>query len=178
MLVRVSRCGPSSRPLQQCLHTEPHQPALRTPSRALRQVECIQVMAPVYYNINQPLRLRDDCSSLTRDLIGFAAGPAATPPAGRDRASSRAAAGAICHPCVTYKPHTRQKTSHTCFDKCVEKPGSSLDNSEKVAACVCLHLLHDHQACVAKCFDRYIEATAFVSKVFATRMTREANNAH
>jgi hypothetical protein len=25
-----------------------------------------------------------------------------------------------------------QRTSHTCFEKCIGKPGTSLDNSEKV----------------------------------------------
>nr|CAH8862081.1 unnamed protein product [Trichobilharzia regenti] len=53
-----------------------------------------------------------------------------------------------------------EKMSDKCFEKCVSKPGTSLDNSE--------------QKCIGLCMDRYVEAWNLVSKVFAARIRREA----
>ncbi|XP_014678645.1 PREDICTED: mitochondrial import inner membrane translocase subunit Tim13-B-like isoform X2 [Priapulus caudatus] len=52
-----------------------------------------------------------------------------------------------------------QKMSDKCFNKCVTKPGASLDNSE--------------QKCVAMCMDRYMDAWNLVSRTYATRLQRE-----
>eukprot|EP00241_Pyramimonas_parkeae_P009115 CAMPEP_0114250006 /NCGR_PEP_ID=MMETSP0058-20121206/14464_1 /TAXON_ID=36894 /ORGANISM="Pyramimonas parkeae, CCMP726" /LENGTH=83 /DNA_ID=CAMNT_0001363627 /DNA_START=48 /DNA_END=299 /DNA_ORIENTATION=+ len=42
-----------------------------------------------------------------------------------------------------------------CIDKCISRPGSSLSSSE--------------QTCLARCCDRYIEATKVVSGVILKR---------
>eukprot|EP00048_Salpingoeca_helianthica_P022415 m.18077 g.18077 ORF g.18077 m.18077 type:complete len:89 (+) comp7291_c0_seq2:1128-1394(+) len=51
------------------------------------------------------------------------------------------------------------RTSHSCFEKCIGKPGTSLDNSEKT--------------CLSKCMDRYMETVNFVTRVYASRLQRE-----
>ncbi|CDS43624.1 Mitochondrial import inner membrane translocase subunit Tim13 [Echinococcus granulosus] len=48
-----------------------------------------------------------------------------------------------------------------CFEKCVSRPGTSLDNSE--------------QKCLGNCMDRYMDSVNLVSKVFANRLRQEAN---
>ncbi|TGZ62390.1 hypothetical protein CRM22_007469 [Opisthorchis felineus] len=52
-----------------------------------------------------------------------------------------------------------QRMSDKCFEKCVPKPGVSLDNSE--------------QKCVGMCMDRYVDAWNLVSRTFAARVRRE-----
>ncbi|KAL5971545.1 Mitochondrial import inner membrane translocase subunit Tim13-B [Taenia solium] len=48
-----------------------------------------------------------------------------------------------------------------CFEKCVSKPGASLDNSE--------------QKCLGNCMDRYMDSVNLISKVFVNRLRQEAN---
>ncbi|KAF8564286.1 hypothetical protein P879_11236 [Paragonimus westermani] len=52
-----------------------------------------------------------------------------------------------------------QKMSDKCFEKCVTKPGTTLDSSE--------------QKCVGLCMDRYVDAWNLVSRTFASRIRRE-----
>ncbi|XP_025405313.1 mitochondrial import inner membrane translocase subunit Tim13 [Sipha flava] len=56
------------------------------------------------------------------------------------------------------------KMSRLCFNKCVIKPGSSLDSSE--------------QKCVSMCMDRYMETVSLVSKSFGERLLAESQNMH
>ncbi|XP_004207235.1 mitochondrial import inner membrane translocase subunit Tim13-B [Hydra vulgaris] len=51
------------------------------------------------------------------------------------------------------------KMSDKCFQKCVSKPGVSLDNSE--------------QKCVAMCMDRYMDAWNLVSQTYTSRLSQE-----
>lgn len=60
---------------------------------------------------------------------------------------------------LKYVTELLQKMSEKCFQKCVPKPGSSLDNSE--------------QKCIAMCMDRYQETLEVVSKTFSSRLQRE-----
>merc|ERR1712029_70695 len=53
-----------------------------------------------------------------------------------------------------------QKMSDKCFQKCVYKPGTSLDNSE--------------QKCVAMCMDRYMDAYNLVARAYGQRLQRES----
>ncbi|XP_076646076.1 mitochondrial import inner membrane translocase subunit Tim13-B [Halictus rubicundus] len=53
------------------------------------------------------------------------------------------------------------KMTEKCFKKCINKPGTSLDNSE--------------QKCVAMCMDRYMDAFNIVSKAYSERLQRERN---
>lgn len=46
-----------------------------------------------------------------------------------------------------------------CFQKCVGKPGTSLDSSE--------------QKCVLMCVDRFMDSWGLVSKAYATRLQKE-----
>ncbi|VVC36036.1 Tim10/DDP family zinc finger [Cinara cedri] len=54
------------------------------------------------------------------------------------------------------------KMSRLCFNKCVTKPGGSLDSTE--------------QKCVSMCMDRYLETVTLVSKSFGERLMAEAQN--
>eukprot|EP01135_Chromosphaera_perkinsii_P012183 Nk52_evm2s2612 gene=Nk52_evmTU2s2612 len=47
-----------------------------------------------------------------------------------------------------------------CFKKCVYKPGTSLDSSEKT--------------CIAKCMDRYMEAWTLVQRSYAQRIQKDS----
>jgi len=51
------------------------------------------------------------------------------------------------------------KMTQKCFNKCVTKPGSSLDSGE--------------QKCVAMCMDRYMDAWNLVSRSYGNRLARE-----
>ncbi|XP_065220856.1 mitochondrial import inner membrane translocase subunit Tim13 [Planococcus citri] len=48
-----------------------------------------------------------------------------------------------------------------CFNKCVVKPGSSLDSSE--------------QKCVAMCMDRFMDSWNLVSRTYGKRIESEHN---
>ncbi|VDM32767.1 unnamed protein product [Hydatigera taeniaeformis] len=48
-----------------------------------------------------------------------------------------------------------------CFEKCISRPGTSLDNSE--------------QKCLGNCMDRYMDSMNLISKVFVNRLRQEAN---
>uniref|UniRef100_A0A5K3G1K6 Mitochondrial import inner membrane translocase subunit n=1 Tax=Mesocestoides corti TaxID=53468 RepID=A0A5K3G1K6_MESCO len=50
--------------------------------------------------------------------------------------------------------------SSKCFEKCVTKPGTSLDNSE--------------QKCLGNCMDRYMDSMNLITRVFAIRLKQEA----
>ncbi|XP_064627747.1 mitochondrial import inner membrane translocase subunit Tim13-like [Lineus longissimus] len=52
-----------------------------------------------------------------------------------------------------------QKMTDKCFKKCINKPGSSLDNSET--------------KCIAMCMDRYMDAWNLVSTTYQTRLSKE-----
>ncbi|XP_054752599.2 mitochondrial import inner membrane translocase subunit Tim13-like [Lytechinus pictus] len=54
-----------------------------------------------------------------------------------------------------------QKMTDKCFKKCVNKPGTTLDNSE--------------QKCIAMCMDRYMDSWNTVSKAYNMRLQREHN---
>eukprot|EP00053_Salpingoeca_punica_P003419 m.43063 g.43063 ORF g.43063 m.43063 type:complete len:95 (-) comp12173_c0_seq1:201-485(-) len=54
-----------------------------------------------------------------------------------------------------------QRMSLTCFEKCIEKPGTSLSSSE--------------QSCLAKCMDRYLETTTVVTNSYAGRVQQMAS---
>ncbi|XP_041970514.1 mitochondrial import inner membrane translocase subunit Tim13-like [Aricia agestis] len=54
------------------------------------------------------------------------------------------------------------KMSEKCFKKCINKPGTSLDNSE--------------QKCIAMCMDRYMDSWNLVSRTYSSRIQRERNN--
>lgn len=54
------------------------------------------------------------------------------------------------------------KMSEKCFKKCINKPGTALDNSE--------------QKCIAMCMDRYMDAWNLVSRTYSSRIQRERNN--
>jgi len=56
------------------------------------------------------------------------------------------------------------KMSRLCFNKCVTKPGASLDSTE--------------QKCVSMCMDRYMETVSLVSKSFGERLMAESQNMH
>ncbi|RZF44674.1 hypothetical protein LSTR_LSTR000626 [Laodelphax striatellus] len=51
------------------------------------------------------------------------------------------------------------KMTEKCFKKCIDKPGSSLGNSE--------------QKCIAMCMDRYMDSWNIVSKSYTNRLQRE-----
>lgn len=51
------------------------------------------------------------------------------------------------------------KISEKCFNKCVAKPGTSLDGSE--------------QKCIAMCMDRYMDSWNLVSRTYSGRLQRE-----
>ncbi|OWR41567.1 putative mitochondrial import inner membrane translocase subunit TIM13 [Danaus plexippus plexippus] len=53
------------------------------------------------------------------------------------------------------------KMSEKCFKKCINKPGTALDNSE--------------QKCIAMCMDRYMDAWNLVSRTYRSRIQRERN---
>lgn len=52
-----------------------------------------------------------------------------------------------------------QKMTDKCFKLCINKPGSSLDNSD--------------QKCVAMCMDRYMDAWNLVSRTYVERLQKE-----
>nr|CUU97752.1 hypothetical transcript [Hymenolepis microstoma] len=52
--------------------------------------------------------------------------------------------------------------TNKCFEKCITRPGTSLDNSE--------------QKCLSNCMDRYMDSMNFVSKVFLARLRQESSN--
>lgn len=54
------------------------------------------------------------------------------------------------------------KMSEKCFKKCINKPGTALDNSE--------------QKCIAMCMDRYMDSWNLVSRTYSSRIQRERNN--
>jgi len=54
-------------------------------------------------------------------------------------------------PLVLPSFHTTQTVREKCFEKCVPKPGTSLSSGE--------------QTCIAKCTDRYVDATRAISNV-------------
>ncbi|XP_028172042.1 mitochondrial import inner membrane translocase subunit Tim13-like [Ostrinia nubilalis] len=54
------------------------------------------------------------------------------------------------------------KMSEKCFKKCINKPGTALDNSE--------------QKCIAMCMDRYMDAWNLVSRTYSSRIQRERHN--
>lgn len=54
--------------------------------------------------------------------------------------------------------------SRLCFNKCIIKPGPSLDSTE--------------QKCVSMCMDRYMETVSLVSKSFGERLMAESQNMH
>ncbi|CAH1723783.1 mitochondrial import inner membrane translocase subunit Tim13-like [Aphis gossypii] len=56
------------------------------------------------------------------------------------------------------------KMSRLCFNKCIIKPGPSLDSTE--------------QKCVSMCMDRYMETVSLVSKSFGERLMAESQNMH
>lgn len=49
-----------------------------------------------------------------------------------------------------------------CYNVCIKKPGTSLDNYE--------------QRCLGNCMDRFIDAYNVVSKVFTKRISEEMHN--
>ena len=53
-----------------------------------------------------------------------------------------------------------QKITDKCFNRCVLKPNTRLDDSEKM--------------CTAKCMDRYLDAMALVSQAWAARAKQQA----
>ncbi|KAG4069940.1 hypothetical protein HA402_015164 [Bradysia odoriphaga] len=53
------------------------------------------------------------------------------------------------------------KMTSKCFKKCVQKPGSVLDNSE--------------QKCIAMCMDRFMDSWNLVSRTYGQRLQRERN---
>ncbi|XP_055840940.1 mitochondrial import inner membrane translocase subunit Tim13 [Episyrphus balteatus] len=55
-----------------------------------------------------------------------------------------------------------EKMSRKCFNKCINKPGSSLDSSE--------------QKCIAMCMDRFMDSWSIVSRAYFTRLQRESTN--
>ncbi|VDN09700.1 unnamed protein product [Dibothriocephalus latus] len=61
---------------------------------------------------------------------------------------------------VLINMHRFQQMTQKCFEKCVTRPGTSLDNSE--------------QKCVGNCMDRYMDSVNLITKVFATRLQQEA----
>jgi import inner membrane translocase subunit TIM13 len=54
------------------------------------------------------------------------------------------------------------KMTEKCFKKCINKPGSSLDNSE--------------QKCIAMCMDRYMDSWNLVSRTYTSRLQKERAN--
>ncbi|XP_045198096.2 mitochondrial import inner membrane translocase subunit Tim13-like [Mercenaria mercenaria] len=52
-----------------------------------------------------------------------------------------------------------QKITDKCFQKCITKPGSSLDNSQ--------------QKCLAYCMDRYGDTEKLVTQTLVTRLQQE-----
>ncbi|KAF5290294.1 hypothetical protein FQR65_LT11628 [Abscondita terminalis] len=53
------------------------------------------------------------------------------------------------------------KMTEKCFKKCINKPGTSLDNSE--------------QKCIAMCMDRYMDSWNLVSRTYGVRIQKERN---
>ncbi|XP_011500003.1 PREDICTED: mitochondrial import inner membrane translocase subunit Tim13-B-like [Ceratosolen solmsi marchali] len=51
------------------------------------------------------------------------------------------------------------KITDKCFKFCIQKPGTSLDNSE--------------QKCVAMCMDRYLDSYNIVLKAYTNRIQKE-----
>lgn len=49
-----------------------------------------------------------------------------------------------------------------CYNVCIKKPGTSLDNYE--------------QRCLGNCMDRFIDSYNVVSKVFTKRISEEMHN--
>lgn len=58
----------------------------------------------------------------------------------------------VCHSLL-------QRITEKCYVKCVPKPGSSLDSSEK--------------KCLGLCMDRYMDAQNLVARTYAGRVQRE-----
>ena len=59
-----------------------------------------------------------------------------------------------------YIQDVMQKITDKCFTRCVVKPSTRLDDSEKM--------------CTAKCMDRYLDAMALVSQAWAARAKQQA----
>ena len=62
---------------------------------------------------------------------------------------------------AVHRVRRAQKITDKCFTKCVIKPSTRLDDSEKM--------------CTAKCMDRYLDAMALVSQAWAARAKQQAN---
>ena len=62
--------------------------------------------------------------------------------------------------CVSLSLSLFQKITDKCFNRCVLKPNTRLDDSEKM--------------CTAKCMDRYLDAMALVSQAWAARAKQQA----
>ena len=55
------------------------------------------------------------------------------------------------------------KLSETCFEKCIKRPRSQLDSSEK--------------DCLGHCVDSYLQSLEVVSKVFSTKFEAAVSSA-
>ncbi|XP_037812287.1 mitochondrial import inner membrane translocase subunit Tim13 [Lucilia sericata] len=53
------------------------------------------------------------------------------------------------------------KMTEKCFNKCINKPGVSLDSSE--------------QKCISMCMDRFMDSWNLVSRTYGNRLQREQN---
>ncbi|KAM7346379.1 mitochondrial import inner membrane translocase subunit Tim13-like [Cochliomyia hominivorax] len=53
------------------------------------------------------------------------------------------------------------KMTEKCFNKCINKPGHSLDSSE--------------QKCISMCMDRFMDSWNLVSRTYGNRLQREQN---
>ena len=73
--------------------------------------------------------------------------------------SARAQRAALC-PTAPRALRLSQKITDKCFTRCVYKPSTRLDDSEKM--------------CTAKCMDRYLDAMALVSQAWAARAKQQA----
>ena len=62
--------------------------------------------------------------------------------------------------CASLSLSLFQKITDKCFNRCVLKPNTRLDDSEKM--------------CTAKCMDRYLDAMALVSQTWAARAKQQA----
>ncbi|XP_073830676.1 mitochondrial import inner membrane translocase subunit Tim13-like [Musca autumnalis] len=51
------------------------------------------------------------------------------------------------------------KMTEKCFNKCINKPGTSLDSSE--------------QKCISMCMDRFMDSWNLVSRTYGNRLQRE-----
>lgn len=76
-----------------------------------------------------------------------------------------------------------QKMSRLCFNKCVTKPGATLDSTEQVNIFnyILIKVQFEntvlfYQKCVSMCMDRYMETVTLVSKSFGERLMAEAQN--